>query len=132
LRLKIFLRTDIWSEITDGGFRETSHITRDLSLQWGRANLLKLIVQRVIQSEQLRNELGIVDSKDVIASSEAQEMFFDQVFPKQVDAGEKKPKTFDWALLRTEDGKKVAAPRGKRKKSPTGTPGKTTGKMFPE
>lgn len=111
LRLKIFLRSDIWSEITDGGFRETSHITRDLSLQWGRANLLKLIVQRVVQSEQLRNKLSIVDPKDVIASSEAQEMFFDQVFPRQVDAGEKKPKTFDWALLRIEDGKKVAAPR---------------------
>jgi hypothetical protein len=111
LRLKIFLRSDIWSEITDGGFRETSHITRDLSLQWGRANLLKLIVQRVVQSEQLRNELSIADPKDVIASSEAQEKFFDQVFPKQVDAGEKKPKTFDWALLRIEDGKKVAAPR---------------------
>jgi len=36
---------------------------------------------------------------------------FDRAFPKQVDAGEKKPKTFDWALSRTEDGKKVAAPR---------------------
>jgi hypothetical protein len=111
LRLKIFLRSDIWSEITAGGFRETSHITRDLTLQWARANLLKLIVQRIVQSGRLMDDLGVNDPKDLIASSEAQEAFFDQVFPKQVDAGEKKPKTFDWALSRTEDGKKVAAPR---------------------
>lgn len=110
LRLKIFLRSDIWAEITAGGFRETSHITRDMNLLWTRANLLKLIVQRVIQSELLVDSLG-VDPEDVIASSEAQQKFFDQVFPRQVDAGTNKPATFDWALSRTEDGKKVAAPR---------------------
>jgi hypothetical protein len=110
LRLKIFLRSDIWSDITAGGFRETSHITRDLNLLWGRASLLKLITQRIIQSSDLIEDLA-VDAEDVIASSEAQEMFFDQVFPKQIDVGEKKPKTFDWAMSRTEDGKQIAAPR---------------------
>lgn len=111
LRLKIFLRTDIWSEITEGGFRETSHITRDLTLQWGRANLMKLIVQRLIQSDRLRDAIGVASPEEVIASSSAQEDFFDKTFPKQVDAGEKKPKTFDWALSRTQDGKAVSAPR---------------------
>jgi hypothetical protein len=110
LRLKIFLRTDIWSDITAGGFRETSHITRDMSLQWDRANLLKLIVQRVIQSDLLVQILG-VDPTHVITSAKAQHEFFDRVFPEQVDPGTNKPKTFDWALSRTEDGKKVAAPR---------------------
>lgn len=111
LRLKIFLRTDIWSEITEGGFRETSHITRELTLQWGRPNLMKLIVQRLLQSDRLRAAIGIDNQKDVIESSSAQEKFFDEVFPKQIDAGEKKPKTFDWALTRTQDGKRVTAPR---------------------
>lgn len=111
LRLKIFLRTDIWSEITEGGFRETSHITRDLTLQWGRANLMKLIVQRLLQSDRLRDAVAVGSQEEIIASSSAQEKFFDQVFPKQVDAGEKKPKTFDWALSRTQDGRTVSAPR---------------------
>ncbi|WP_423464007.1 P-loop ATPase, Sll1717 family [Promicromonospora sp. MS192] len=110
LRLKIFLRSDIWSEITAGGFRETSHITRDMNLRWNRASLLKLIVQRVIQSGRLTESLG-VDSGHVIASSEAQQELFNRVFPRQVDAGSKRPATFDWALSRVEDGKKVAAPR---------------------
>jgi hypothetical protein len=111
LRLKIFLRTDIWNEITAGGFRETSHITRDLTLQWGRANLLKLIVQRLLQSDRLRDAVGVSSPEEVVASSSAQEAFFDRVFPKQVDAGEKKLKTFAWALSRTQDGKAVSAPR---------------------
>ncbi|UNX54852.1 hypothetical protein MF406_00675 [Georgenia sp. TF02-10] len=110
LRLKIFLRSDIWAEITAGGFRETSHITRDMNLHWNRANLLKLIVQRVIQSDLLVRELS-ADAAHVIASSVAQQELFDRVFPRQVDAGSNKPATFDWALSRTEDGKKVAAPR---------------------
>lgn len=110
LRLKIFLRSDIWAQITEGGFREASHITRDMNLIWNRANLLRLIVQRVIQSKLLVEALG-VQPEDVIASSEAQQEFFDQVFPRQVDAGSNKPATFDWALSRTEDGKNIAAPR---------------------
>lgn len=110
LRLKIFLRTDIWSEITAGGFRETSHITRDMSLQWNRANLLKLITQRLIQSEELVEALG-VDPVQAVATATAQQNLFDRVFPKQVDAGTRKPATFDWCLSRTEDGKKIAAPR---------------------
>ncbi|MBE7702267.1 hypothetical protein H9623_18405 [Oerskovia sp. Sa1BUA8] len=110
LRLKIFLRSDIWAEITAGGFRETSHITRDMNLLWNRANLLKLILQRVIQSDVLVGELE-VDPALVIASSDAQQELFDRVFPRQVDAGSNKPATFDWALSRTEDGKKIAAPR---------------------
>lgn len=110
LRLKIFLRSDIWAEITAGGFRETSHITRDMNLKWDRATLLKLIVQRAIQSERLVEGLG-VDEANVIASSVAQQELFDRVFPRQVDAGSRKPATFDWAMSRTQDGKKATAPR---------------------
>lgn len=110
LRLKIFLRSDIWSEITKGGFRETSHITRDLNLQWGRASLLQLITQRMVQSSRLIEYLG-GESEAVIASTSAQQALFDAIFPKQVDAGSRKPTTFDWALSRTDDGNKVNAPR---------------------
>lgn len=110
LRLKIFLRSDIWSEITAGGFRETSHITRDMSLKWNRASLLQLITQRLIQSAKLAEALG-VDSTKAVETAKAQQELFDRVFPKQVDAGTRKPATFDWCLSRTEDGKKIAAPR---------------------
>jgi len=110
IRMKIFLRTDIWAEITAGGFRETSHITRDMTLQWSKANLLQLITQRLIQSSKLAAALG-VDPDVAVGTAVAQQELFHRVFPKQVDAGTRKPATFDWCMSRTEDGKSTAAPR---------------------
>ncbi|QQT68025.1 hypothetical protein I6I57_09485 [Brevibacterium casei] len=110
IRLKIFLRSDIWADITTGGFRETSHITRRMDITWDRASLLKLIMQRVVQSELLAEQTGI-EPTTVSASASAQQDLFDRVFPRQVDAGSRRPATFDWAISRTEDGKNIAAPR---------------------
>ncbi|HEX8132728.1 MAG TPA: hypothetical protein VF880_04790, partial [Actinomycetes bacterium] len=44
IRLKLFLRTDIWRAITAAGFREASHITRQMTLAWGEPSLLNLVV----------------------------------------------------------------------------------------
>jgi hypothetical protein len=40
IRLKLFLRSDIWRAITATGFREASHITRQMTLAWGEPALL--------------------------------------------------------------------------------------------
>ncbi len=40
ITLKIFLRSDIWRRIMQSGFREASHITRNLTIQWNRQALL--------------------------------------------------------------------------------------------
>lgn len=41
---KIFLRTDIWNAITEGGFREASHITRKITISWSEPTLLNRIL----------------------------------------------------------------------------------------
>lgn len=110
VHLKIFLRSDIWDTITKGGFREASHITRDLRIEWGEKTLLRLAVQRLLRSENLRNHYG-VDQDDVLSDLEKQRSFFYQVYPPQVDQGSKKPATLDWCLSRTKDGTGQNAPR---------------------
>jgi len=40
IKIKIFLRDDIWNRITSEGFREASHITKFQSLGWTRESLL--------------------------------------------------------------------------------------------
>src|SRR5258708_308851 len=50
VKVKIFLRTDIWSRITTQGFREASHITRHLTINWSRNSLLNLVVRRSIHN----------------------------------------------------------------------------------
>jgi hypothetical protein len=57
--LKIFLRTDIWDNIIEGGFREASHITRTLEIQWATEDLMQLVIQRLAQSSKLMHRYEI-------------------------------------------------------------------------
>ncbi len=110
LHLKVFLRTDIWRAITDEGFREASHIVRQLTISWDRQSLMKLVVQRFIKNPSLVTFYGVTP-KSVIASDDAQRSLFYRLFPDQVDAGSRRPETFDWLLSHTADGTGNTAPR---------------------
>lgn len=110
ITLKIFLRSDIWEDVTDEGFREASHIVRDAQITWDDDSLRQLIVRRLTQSAELCAHYGVAAER-VLASSDAQQEFFYRVFAPQVDAGSGKTETFDWCITRTRDGKQVNAPR---------------------
>jgi hypothetical protein len=110
VRLKIFLRSDIWKRITETGFRESSHITRHATIAWTDPSLLNLVIRRVLSNKAIREYYG-VSEEQVLSNYEAQVGFFYKVFPDKVDPGQKKPKTFDWMLSRTRDGLGIAAPR---------------------
>jgi len=110
VKLKIFLRTDIWNRITNEGFREASHITRHVTISWNRSSLLNLVVRRALHNQSIRDAYGAgedVARQDVTA----QEKFFYRLCPDQVDVGSNKPNTVDWLLTRTRDGTKSNAPR---------------------
>lgn len=110
VRMKIFLRSDIWSRITDSGFPEASHITRHVTLAWNRNSLLNLLVRRVLHNPDFRKLYGVTED---LARQElsAQEALFYRLCPEQVEVGANKPETFDWVLSRTRDGTKANAPR---------------------
>ncbi|MFK2878641.1 P-loop ATPase, Sll1717 family [Rhodanobacter hydrolyticus] len=110
IKIKIFLRTDIWNRITNEGFREASHITRHVTIAWNRASLLNLIVKRALHNAALVKNFD-VKYTDVIESAIAQDHFFYRLFPTQVDGGPNKPTTLDWMLSRTRDGSQNNAPR---------------------
>jgi len=108
IRLKIFLRTDIWSRITkDQGFREASHITQTTTITWSRPALTNLIVRRAIQSTELLAYCGL----NYDEALRSQDVVLGKVFPDQVDIGPNKSKTIDWILSRTRDGSGQNAPR---------------------
>lgn len=110
ITLKIFLRSDIWRRITNQGFREASHITKYASIVWNKDGLLNLIIRRILNNLDFRLAYS-VDRDEVLSSVEDQENLFYRIFPEQVNVGLNKPKTFDWLLSRTSDGKKEPAPR---------------------
>lgn len=110
IKIKIFLRTDIWRRITSAGFRESSHITKARTIEWDRSSLLRLIIRRALANSAVQEYYGVVPTV-VMASGEAQERFFYQVFPAQVESGSRKSTTLDWLLTRIRDGSGRSAPR---------------------
>ncbi|MGY8679756.1 hypothetical protein Q2941_18450 [Bradyrhizobium sp. UFLA05-153] len=110
IKLKIFLRTDIWSRIVESGFREASHITRDITLTWSKNALLNLIIKRVVKNAALV-EAENIDRDAVLRSFPAQTELFHKLFPEQVDQGAKKPSTLDWIISRCADASDKTAPR---------------------
>ena len=110
IKLKIFLRSDIWARITEGGFREASHITRFVVLEWSQASLLNLIIRRMISNRTLV-EAFAVDREQTLRDFDAQQELFYRVFPAQVQQGSRKPSTLDWIISRCADGTGKTAPR---------------------
>jgi len=93
LKFKIFLRSDIWTRIMEGGFREASHITKTADLEWNESNLLNRIVRRALNNETLISEYG-ADREAILKNVDEQRHFFYKLFPAQVER-EKKRATFD-------------------------------------
>lgn len=109
VQMKIFLRSDVWKAITAGGFREASHITRQMTLTWSNASMLHLVVNRLLRNSAVVDHIDIVPDA-VRSDAQLQREFFDALVPEQVDVG-KNPQTFEWILGRVQDGAKVFAPR---------------------
>jgi hypothetical protein len=110
IKLKVFLRDDIWQRITDEGFREASHITKFQNLQWSKDSLLNLLTRRILDNPELVSILDI-DKMEILADITKQEELFYRLFPAQIDLGSRKSATLDWVLSRTKDGKGDNSPR---------------------
>jgi hypothetical protein len=110
ISLKIFLRSDIWSRISEGGFREASHITKFVVLEWSEASLLNLVIRRLISNEGFVSEWKL-NREDIFGNVDAQRDLFYRVFPDQVDQGSRKPSTLEWMISRCADAAGKTAPR---------------------
>jgi hypothetical protein len=109
LKLKIFIRTDIWKRITEDGFREATHLSRDTHIAWDKPSIQNLIVRRLINNQAVVQAYS-VNKEEVISSAEMQERLFARVFPTQVEIGKKQSTTIDWLLRRTSDGTNKSQP----------------------
>ena len=110
IKLKIFLRTDIWATLTCKGFREASHITQSATIEWSEANILNLIVRRLLNNPELVVFYGVAPEQ-VLANFNEQKKLFYRIFPDQIDAGSRKSETIRWMMTRVADGTQQLAPR---------------------
>jgi hypothetical protein len=110
IKIKVFLRDDIWQRITSEGFREASHITKFQNLQWSKESLLNLIIRRILDNSELVSTLSL-NKTEILSDITKQEQLFYRLFPAQIDLGSRKSTTLDWILSRTMDGKGTNSPR---------------------
>jgi len=109
IKLKIFVRDDIWQRITFGGFTEASHITKSVHIRWNEESLLNLVMLRLLSNEALPNYADI-NPEEIKADYTKQKELFYRLAPRQVDTG-KNPDTFNWILSRTTDASGNSVPR---------------------
>ena len=102
VRVKIFVRRDLFRRIIEGGFVNLTHINaRRIDIEWTQEDLYSLLYQRIRDSDGLSSILD----EDTPDSS------FGVVFPSQVDYGSRKPTTWTWMVGRIGDGNDVKPPR---------------------
>lgn len=109
IKLKVFLRDDIWKKITEDGFREASHITRHTTIEWNRESLLNLIMKRILNNNHVLSHFNI-DKEYLMSDINKQTQFFYKMFPYEMGHGEMS-KTLDWIIGRTKDAKGINSPR---------------------
>jgi hypothetical protein len=104
IRLKLFVRNDLFRKIIQGGFVNLTHVyARRIEIIWDEEDLQNLFCRRVRECASFVRELGLAGKSD--------KGIFDAIFPPQVDAGPRKPTTWAWIMSRIRDGNHVKPPR---------------------
>lgn len=104
LKLKLFVRRDLFTRIIEGGFVNLTHINaRRVDITWDDEDLRDLLMRRLRSSVKFTALLELGDQDD--------DELFRTVFPDQVDQGIKKPDTWTWMVGRIRDGNDVKPPR---------------------
>ncbi len=110
IRMKLFIRNDLFARITAGGFVNLTHVNaRRLSLSWRPEDLLDLLCRRVVDNTQVLDALEV--EPESVDNDEARSELIQRIFPEQVDSGPNKPTTWNWILSRVRDGQDVRPPR---------------------
>lgn len=111
LRLKIFLRDDIFSSLIDPktGFTALTHVTDRASdtLKWDQDLICKLIVKRIFCYDPFREHFQ-VDKQRLEKDRQYQVTCFYHIFPQKAERG---MSTLDWIYSRCQDGLGVVTPR---------------------
>src|SRR5205085_665627 len=95
LRLKLFIRNDLFRKVAAGGFVNLTHISaRRIAIEWDDNNLYALLCRRLRENAPFVTMLGIGNDYDRL---------FRATFPEQVDVGERRPTTWNWMLTRIQD-----------------------------
>lgn len=103
IRIKLFVRTDLFRKITQDGFVNLTHVNaRKADIIWDDEDLMALVCQRIRNNRELLRNLGLGRSTD--------RQLFHTIFPEKIDPN-RNQLTWKWMLSQIRDGNGVKAPR---------------------
>jgi len=104
IKLKLFVRSDLFRRIVGTNFVNLTHVNaRKIEIRWSDEDLKSMLCSRFRDNKDFIRALDVTDSSD--------DELFKLLFPDQVDAGSRKPKTWQWILTRIRDGNGIKPPR---------------------
>jgi hypothetical protein len=114
LRLKIFLRDDIFEAVVDtpDGFTALTHIADRSSkkLHWSPDQILSLILMRAFFNAPVKSYYR-PNMRDLQKDKNYRLEMFYKMFPKHISLGPSPLPTFDWIYQKCQDGNGIVAPR---------------------
>src|SRR5262249_17120881 len=107
IKLKIFLRSDLFEQITVVGFEEASHLwPKSTDLSWDRDAILDVIARRALSNKDVIKYYEL-DEETVKKSFREKQELFSRIFPKTIGD----TATLDWILQNLMDGRGKYCPR---------------------
>ncbi len=105
LKLKLFVRNDLFRKITSGGFVNLTHVNaKKIIIRWRDEDLFSVLCQRIKSSNEFMSMLRL---SDITPNDDLMNV----LFPEKVDVGDRKPTTWKWILSRIRDGNSLLPPR---------------------
>ena len=104
IKLKLFLRKDLFRRVVKGGFMNLTHINaRRIDIIWDDEDLWSMVTRRLRSSDGFLAALGNAAIDD--------ETLLSILLPEQIDIGDRKPTTDKWIMNRIRDGNNNRPPR---------------------
>lgn len=103
IRIKLFVRTDLFRKITQGGFVNMDHVNaRKTEILWDDDDLMDLLCQRIRNNHELLRSIGLSHANN--------HQLFCAIFPEKMDPN-RSQLCWKWMLTQIRDGNGIKAPR---------------------
>lgn len=112
-KVKVFMRDDIYKNITQKGFTSLTHVASKslTSIKWDKNKLEQLLIERLLFNEEFKKYLDDKGVNYAELNEDCRNSILKVLFREQVDIGEKNPDTMGWIINHITDGLNIFTPR---------------------
>lgn len=113
IKVKIFIREDIFEDITKKGFTSLTHVASKTMqpIKWDREKMIDMFVSRLLYNECFREYLTEYGISYSDINEEVKQAILRSILKEQIDVGRNNPDAVGWILNHIKDGRGRYTPR---------------------